>query len=160
MKKVLLIFAVSAMLTACTSLLHNDYDTDYGHVYQHGTETPPPPPPSNGSHGDYHYGNQPPAKPGNKYDKKPGYNNGYYGNNNPYDRSIHNSNNPYDNRNGKPYNNNMRRPNVGSIVKTLPSRNVTSKSVHNEKLYECEGVYYKPVRTNSGTGYQVVGYSN
>lgn len=53
--------------------------------------------------------------------------------------------------------NTTRRPVTGDIVTSLPSRGVKTVTVQGEKLYLYNGIYYKPVRTNSGIVYRVVG---
>ena len=68
---------------------------------------------------------------------KPGYNNGYYGNN---------------------YNTQQVR--VGTIVNSLPSKNVKTATVNGQTLYLYQGVYYQRVRVSNGTAFKVVGYQN
>lgn len=57
------------------------------------------------------------------------------------------------------YNNrpDARRPLNGDIVQSLPAKGVKTVKVNGETLYLYNGYYYKPVRTNSGTAYKVVG---
>lgn len=98
-----------------------------------------------------------------------GYNNGDYRNGNTTDyRSGSGGYNNGDYRSGNGgYNNgdyhsgNGNRgnyPAMGSTVTSLGVRNPQKVVVHGETLYVVNGVYYKAVRSASGTVYQVVGY--
>lgn len=56
------------------------------------------------------------------------------------------------------YGYNNRTVKVGTIVNSLPSKNVKTATVNGQKLYLYNGVYYQSIRTNSGYAYKVVGY--
>lgn len=128
MKKIAFIAMLLVATTSCTSLFNNNLfgtnenrhsNDPYSHVTQQAGMV---------------------NKPGQhvtQTNNKPGYNNGYYGNN---------------------YNTQQVR--VGTIVNSLPSKNVKTATVNGQTLYLYQGVYYQRVRVNNGTAFKVVGYQN
>lgn len=50
-----------------------------------------------------------------------------------------------------------RRPRTGDIVYSLPNRGVKTVTVQGERLYLVDGIYYKPVHSNQGVVYRIVG---
>lgn len=54
------------------------------------------------------------------------------------------------------------RPEIGTVVDRLPSRNSRRITLRNETIHVCDGVFYKEVTNHSGrqTQYRVVGYEN
>lgn len=157
MKK--LAFILSMMLimgtTSCGILTNQNGTGIFGNKYE--TNTPPPPPTNNNT---YHNGN-------NNHYQYNGHNQSSQhvtqntGSNKPgqHVTQTHNGNNY--NTNG--YNNNgtiTHRPQIGTVVNSLPNKNIRTATVNGETLYIIDGVYYKSVRTTNGNGYKIVGYQN
>ena len=174
MKKFILLSFVLLSLTSCEALLNNlnknrdDQHISTGTVYnsnQHDNHYY-----NNGYNNGYNTSGQHVTQntgsnaPGQHVTQTGNNATGYYTNPNQGPGNHHNGQPNYNNHNGQVNHNDRwddtRRPVVGDIVQSLPDRNVKTVTVNGEKLYLYQGIYYKAIRTNSGTAYKVVGHQN
>ncbi|MCQ2289076.1 MAG: hypothetical protein MJZ74_08260 [Muribaculaceae bacterium] len=185
MKKSLLCATIALAMTSCGTLFQRQDGGSTGRPYNnehnsygYSTTTPPP--------GSYNYGQQynsghvtqqtganAPGQHVTQSNNNTQYGNHpqgsqyggnqYYGdphNGNQYGGNQYNGNQHHDRDNHNGHANEARRPATGTIVTSLPKNGVKEVTVNGEKLLLYNGTYYKAVRTNSGTGYQVVGTTN